>query len=37
MGLAVVGFVLVLLPWRIMGQGVALEADSLDPGERRRA
>jgi uncharacterized membrane protein YwaF len=35
MGLAIVGFVLALLPWRIMGQGVALEADGLEVNERR--
>jgi hypothetical integral membrane protein (TIGR02206 family) len=35
MGLAMIGFVLALLPWRMMSQGVALEADSLKAGERR--
>ena len=35
MGLAVLGFVLVLLPWRIMGQGVASATEGLDAGKRR--
>jgi len=35
MGLAVIGFVLALLPWRINRQSVELEADRLEANERR--
>jgi hypothetical integral membrane protein (TIGR02206 family) len=34
MGLAALGFVLTLLPWRLTGQRDELEADELDAGER---
>jgi hypothetical integral membrane protein (TIGR02206 family) len=34
MALAVIGFVLALLPWRFAGQGVPLEADRIEAGER---
>jgi hypothetical protein len=35
MGLAAVGFVLALLPWRMIGQSEDLTADGLEAGERR--
>jgi hypothetical integral membrane protein (TIGR02206 family) len=35
MGLATIGFVLALLPWRIGGRCVQLDAESLTAGERR--
>jgi hypothetical integral membrane protein (TIGR02206 family) len=35
MGLAVIGFVLALLPWRMTGQREELAADALEAGERR--
>ena len=35
MGLAAIGFVVALLPWRLTGQRVELGAENLDAGERR--
>jgi uncharacterized membrane protein YwaF len=35
MGLAVIRFVLTLLPWRMTSQRVELEGDSLEAGECR--
>jgi hypothetical integral membrane protein (TIGR02206 family) len=35
MGLATIGFVLALLPWRFTGQCAELEVDRIEAGERR--
>jgi hypothetical integral membrane protein (TIGR02206 family) len=35
MGLAVVGFVLALLPWRLGNPSIEVEADGVEAGERR--
>jgi hypothetical protein len=35
MGLAALGFVLALLPWRMTGQREDLATDGLEAGERR--